>query len=336
MDPAIAPSTDPQGVSVVIPTRGGRADLLAQSLDRLLADAATAEVVIVLDRPDAATSAVVEAAARGNRRVRSTSLARAPTPPGNREQAARDTGVRLARHEIILALDDDVMPGPGLVSGHLKWHDRAEDLVVLGYMPVTAERGSRGSGSRAAARLYAESYERACQVFRSDPDGVLTGLWGGNFSLPRSRWLSAASRPSILGSGYHPDREFGLRLRANGMRGVFDSGLHADHHYVRSIADLLSNARSSGVNQARLHRAYPDVVEQPLSYVHGRGIRRGIQGQVIVWLAGRELLCNVIERALVSFTETVGARDFRRLEYLGVRLLWRLGFVRGARSPSSS
>src|SRR3954452_18122587 len=97
----------PPPVSVVVPTRD-RARYLAVALDSVLpqARAMDAEVLVVLDGPDAESAAV--ASARGARVIshaRSRGL-----------NAARNTGIAETSGELVVCVDDDVEVRPG-------WHE---------------------------------------------------------------------------------------------------------------------------------------------------------------------------------------------------------------------
>src|SRR5437763_13991222 len=116
------------GVSVVIPTAGGRADVLARSLRTILDDPATDEVVVVMDQVDALTEELLQRIVVSDSRLRLVAA-----PQGirrlDRGQANRDLGVREARGDLIVAIDDDVEAGPGLVGAHAERHARSERLV---------------------------------------------------------------------------------------------------------------------------------------------------------------------------------------------------------------
>src|SRR5215213_9581399 len=91
-----ASGVTPPSVSVVIPTKGGRAHLIERSLGRLLADPATMEVIVVLDHEDPETETMIRDRARSDNRVRLERPPREPDPILDREQLARDTGAELA------------------------------------------------------------------------------------------------------------------------------------------------------------------------------------------------------------------------------------------------
>jgi GT2 family glycosyltransferase len=99
-------------VSIVIPTYK-RGEVLCQTIDMALAqDYPDFEVIVVDQTPDPpeAVLACVAAAGRRLRYVRRD----VPNLP-----AARNTGVRIARGEIIVFIDDDVILGPGYVASHV-------------------------------------------------------------------------------------------------------------------------------------------------------------------------------------------------------------------------
>src|SRR5690349_12000823 len=109
--------------SVVVPTIG-RARLAAV-VQGALADPATDEIVVVADRDRAAVDAIVSAAAAGDPRVLVV------TGPGRGPAAAREVGVEHARGDLVVLLDDDVVPAPGLVTAHRRAHSERPRAVVV-------------------------------------------------------------------------------------------------------------------------------------------------------------------------------------------------------------
>jgi glycosyltransferase involved in cell wall biosynthesis len=305
-------------ISVVIPTRG-RPRLVARTLAAVLADPATSEAVVVVDGHDPETEDTLDGYARDDARVR---IAHAPAAAGvpRGEQRVRDHGAALARSDVILALDDDIVAAPGLVSGHAGWHATDGDVVVLGYMPVAPPPAGRRWS--AANRLYAESYERACDEFEAHPDSILAGMWGGNFSVRREHWLRADELEKVSVDFMHTDREFGLRLRQLGLRARFDRRLQALHHDERDVTRLAAAARGSAVAHVRLRRAYADLTLTD----ERRGSRWPIVALLVltrpprVWGLTLEVLCR-----LTGFAHS---RNLTTVEYALTRLVWRLAHER--------
>jgi GT2 family glycosyltransferase len=310
-------------VSIVIPTNGGRAEIIDRTLRVVLADPATSEVIVAFDRDDPETRALSETYARSDARVKCIRTDETDFRHPSRGQHAREAGVGVASGEVVLALDDDVEPKPGLVSGHARRHaSTGSDSVVVGYMPVDT------STTSGPVRLYSEAYEQACSRFIADPRNILTspGLWGGNFSLPRRRWLETARLPARVETGYHVDQEFGFRLLKGGSQAVFDPQLRAIHRYQRSQAGLLRDAQSSGESQARLHTAYPELVNPTRDTLAAARLA----GRPLVWLTRSRLgwrISTTILLGMARISEKVG---LRRADYAIARLLWRIGFARGA------
>ncbi len=323
-NPRVVNASDPgdggpalPGVSVVIPTRG-RPEVLGRTLHAVLADPATSEVVVVVDGEDAATEEVLGSYARQDRRVRTAAAPALPGAPRG-EQRVRDHGARLARFDVILALDDDIVPEPGMIGGHARWHTSGHDLVVLGYMPVAPPApGRRWS---AATRLYAEGYERACHAFEREPEAILAGIWGGNLSVRREHWLRAAETEPVVIDFMHTDREFGLRLRRLGLRARFDRRLRALHHDERDITRLAEAARGSAIAHVRLHGAYPDLqprFERPSTRI----------AMPLLVLTRPRRVWEPTLRVLTRLAGFAHARNLAAADYGLTRLVWRIAYER--------
>jgi glycosyltransferase involved in cell wall biosynthesis len=244
-----APPTIPK-VSAVVPTYQ-RAERLPRLVDAILADEGVSEAVIVVDgSTDGSIEYLRERAATDGRLV-------PVLTPNSGDAAARRTGIERASGEVILMLDDDVVPEPGLAAGHARHHAQRRGLVVVGYMPVAPWPGP--GPEPFTADLYSRDYERACLEYERDPDSILTGLWAGNVSLRREDCLRVGLSSPEFGRGYHADRDFGLRCRAAGLTGVFDRSLRAEHRYERDTAAFLRDAYSSGHTRSLAHRVHADV-----------------------------------------------------------------------------
>lgn len=296
-------------VSVVIPTVG-RLDLLQESLPILLDDPATAEVILVLDNPRAEDA--LRTLAATDPRIRVDVLGFDRELPG--EQTGRDIGALRARSDIVLCLDDDVMPTPGLVTGHAARQGKGPDLLVLGYMPVVVPIPS------GKERVYQQGYERMCARYQQDPMEVMRSLWGGNFSLRRRHWMRAMQLERVP-LEYHADRELGLVLLRLGLRGVFARELRAEHRYRRHAMAVLPEARASALDLLRLNLAYPELVPPP-----ARSRRWAIR--ILARAMHRPRIMLVVHAALLTVIRASAAVWAKAVEELAIKLLWRLEFDR--------
>lgn len=222
--------------------------------------------------------------------------------PGRGPNASRQAGLDAASEEVVLFLDDDVLPDPGLATRHAAHHARGEGLVVLGYMPVA--RDANGRYATATAELYANEYERRVRSYEHAPDSILRNLWGGNVSLRREDGLGVGVENAEHPGRRHEDQDFGFRCAAAGLRGVFDRDLMASHHYRRSRGDFLSDAFAQGYERALLRH------NEPGAEWFTRGTVRGEQGQA----------------------ETVMPGAVRSAELLSLKAARRVQFWRGSRS----
>jgi glycosyltransferase involved in cell wall biosynthesis len=232
--------------SVVVPTHG-RSALLPVVLAPLLADPAASEVVVVADGDDDALRIASELSAREPRVV-------ALATPGLGENGARQAGVEAARGEVVVLVDDDVLAGPGLVSGHAAAHAGATGLVVLGHMPVD------GAATGIAEEIYAAEYEACVREYERDPATILLRFWAGNLSLRRDDALRVGLEDPGHDAGYNADRDLGLRLASAGLTGAFRRELRATHLYRRTLRELRRDARASGEGRWLVHHRHPDLL----------------------------------------------------------------------------
>ena len=240
-------------MSVVVATRG-RGPLLAGFIDAALADLATTELIVVLDGPDRETlDRCIRTASSDSRLV--------VIPGEHRGQAGSlDVGVHRATSEVVLLSDDDVVFGPGLVTGHAQRHVDRSGIVVLGSMPVeTTSPGHRDRAHRHAGTvLYSREYDAHCELIDRGERAVLDGLWGGNVSLQRSDCLRVGVSSAAFPLHYHADQDFGLRLAGAGLVGVYDPGLAAVHRHRSDDERFLRSARQQGASLVVLHQVHAD------------------------------------------------------------------------------
>ncbi len=305
-------SPDLPSVSVVITTYRRR-DSLEQTVSAIAADPHPDEIVVVVDGCDDGSYELLTELAEKEPRLRPV------WRENGGEGAARQTGVEASTGEVVLLLDDDVIAGPGLATGHARIHQRVSRSVVLGYMP-TVRLAKRRPGDFTTL-LYADEYERACERYEAEPDEIITSLWAGNISLRRVDAL----RVGMSGQrrlGYHDDQEFGLRCARAGLVGVFDRKLAAVHSHSRDFDSFVRQARLAGMARSHLSAAYPDLVPRsdPTNGVP-RQLRLGIRmaaASGVYPLASAALRGSVRASGRIRFyaAESGFARTLRQIELL--------------------
>jgi len=235
-------------ISVVIPTRDREASVVAVVEALLADDVADSEVLVVDDGSRDGTWAALQRLAARDPRV-------VPLTAGAGKRAADVVGTTRARGRVLVFLDDDVMPQPGLLRGHLEAHRDRDDLVVLGYMPTVVPRPATGAAF--ATILYASEYEGRCAVYDADPADVLQHLWAGNMSMTRAAYDRARLAELASFDFRHEDRETGLACAAAGLVGVFDRSLMATHRHTRTVDQFLRDSRREGGGRAELAARRP-------------------------------------------------------------------------------
>jgi len=123
--------------SVVIPSHN-RPDLVVRTVRSAVSQTVPRSVFEVLVVDDGSTPPVTEAF-RGGRLPEGVRILRSEENVGR--AAARNLGIRAARGEVVIMLDDDIEVVPGLVAAHLEVHASNPRAVALGKILVARELG---------------------------------------------------------------------------------------------------------------------------------------------------------------------------------------------------
>jgi glycosyltransferase involved in cell wall biosynthesis len=308
-------------VSVVIPTYERR-DAALRAVEPLLAEPDALEVIVVVDGSRDGTLEALGETAERDPRLRPVWV------ENGGEMAARAKGAELARGDVILFLDDDVLAEPGLVRAHARRHGGAERTVVVGHMPVAPPPPNEPYS--ATALLYAREYAGRCASYERDPSLVLRHLWAGNFSLRREDCAALGLAQTSFRERYHPDRELGLRCLQLGLSGVFAREARASHHYRRPLPAFVRDARSQGAARVILHRMHPELLGPLPAQPFTRDLRGPLRG--LVALGARwPRLDRLWLRALEGLARALRRLPRREPELAALRLLRRVAQVQGAR-----
>lgn len=239
-------------ISIVIPTIG-RVSLLRRVFERLDAQTATAgafEVIVVDDARHSAGAdlgPVTEGRGYGARRLQ----ARLPGA-----SAARNAGWRAAASPLILFIDDDILPDPGLVEEHLAWHRRAPalEMGVLGHVRWAREL---------TVTPFMRWLEHGIQFNFPSIRGTET-VWGNfytaNVSVKRALVERAGGfDEQRLPYGYE-DLDLALRMHhSDGFRLLYNPGASAEHVHPMDLEFWKRRVARIAVAERQFVRIHPEI-----------------------------------------------------------------------------
>lgn len=218
----------PPPVSVVVPTRD-RAGYLDVALASLAPQAAAvgAELVVVLDGPDAASAAVAER--------HGAQVVAFDAPRGL--NAARNAGFDAARSDLVIYVDDDVEAPQGWLTALLAAAAATPERDVF-TGPIRARL--EGGGPRACGRD-----EPPITAFDAGPADVDVPLaWGANLALRRSVFETVGRFDEAIHNG-GDEEEWEERHRAAGGRIRYVAAAAIDHRRAPQDATLRTLSRAA-------------------------------------------------------------------------------------------
>jgi GT2 family glycosyltransferase len=222
-DGASPPPVTPQ-VSVVVPTYNRCAGLqrLLDGLTRQTYPADAFEVLIVDDGSADGTVAATE-------RRRTPFARRLLRQPHQGPAAARNLGVANARGELVLFLDDDVLPRPDVIAAHVAVHRASPATVAIGPMYPPPD-WPRAAWVRWEEEKLAWQYAAMAEgKFECSPRQFYTA----NASLPAALFRAAGGFDARFSRA--EDVELGFRLRDHGARFAFLPDAGVFHYASRSF-----------------------------------------------------------------------------------------------------
>jgi peptidoglycan/xylan/chitin deacetylase (PgdA/CDA1 family)/GT2 family glycosyltransferase len=248
-------------ISVVIPTYN-RLALLTRTLPTVLTQDLPAEDYEVIVVVDGST----DGSADWLRGLAPTVTLRVLEQTNGGPGAARNAGIGVARAQLILFLDDDILCGPALLREHLAGHDGTERGMVFGPVLIAVE----SPDSLATDLARADSAPWTARLAREpEPAWPHDALIDANSSVARAVLLECGGFDERFGR-QRETADLGLRLWAMGVRFRYRPAALVHQVYVKSSRDIVcGDAVEYGkrsVLLSRKHRAY-----RPHSLIAGGG-----------------------------------------------------------------
>lgn len=296
--------------SVIIPTHNRR-DALERTLNGMLDQSVGREAyeVIVVDDGSRDDTPQFMAALAG----RTPNLTYLRHDRNRGRAATRNEGIRAARGEIVILLDDDNVPVHGFVEAHRRRHEErtGERLVVMGNVRFAPEVVEGSNFARFLQSRYLgvrSAGQRAGLDYQNLPARC---LGTGNCSVGRALLLSVGMLDERFRFYGGEDEYLGHCLTSAGARIVFEEGARSLHHDVVTIPryreKLLETARQG---LTILMERSPDYVENTqLRYLMPVKLGTDGPGRVAAKLAMR-LATSTASRVLLErwalLTDRVG------------------------------
>lgn len=230
-------------VSVVIPTHDRRESLLSvlTALARQTMDPADFEVVVVCD-------GCTDDSAAAARALDLTYRLSVIEQPGQGPASARNRALAQTTGEVIVFIDDDVIPTPELLQHHLDEHRRDAAAVVIG--PLLAPADYRlDPWTQWEANTLKGQYE-AMTAGRWSP--TPRQFYTGNASARRAHLV--ASGGFDTGFRRAEDVELAYRLQAMNLKFVFAPAAAGWHRARRPLRSWIDAARAYGHADVAMYR----------------------------------------------------------------------------------
>ena len=235
-------------VSVVIPTYRRR-DALRPTLEALARQelpASAYEVVVAIDGSEDGTRELVES-------FDAPYTLRSLWQPNGGRSSACNAGVREARAELIVVLDDDIEATPGLLAAHLRAHDGATNRAVMGAVRLVCDETATPY-----VRHFAAHWDRKMAQLATPGHAFrMIDFCTNNFSMHREWFARTGGFDESFRVYGHEDRELFLRLRAAGVEVAFSAEAFARHHYERPFSELARDSVGRGRTAVLLARLHP-------------------------------------------------------------------------------
>jgi GT2 family glycosyltransferase len=240
--------------SIVIPTYRRR-DILARTLPTLLSQdfpAGEYELVVVVGDPADGTVSML----RSQRPA--CALQIIEQVPNTGQAEAKNIGIRAAKGDAVLILDDDVICDASLLSAHAAAHADARDLVVFG--PVLVHDSSPDSLPALWLRRWTEDYLQRLEREGGRPRFPHEIWICSNVSVPRWALLEIGGFDARM-RRTHDDGDLAIRLWKLGLHFAYEPMAKTWQVYVKDADTLvLQDAVWHGLNEVLLCRRHPEYV----------------------------------------------------------------------------
>jgi glycosyltransferase involved in cell wall biosynthesis len=264
---------DAPELSVIIPTYNRR-EVLLLTLDALARqdiDPSRFEVLVVDDGSTDRTGDVLQAF-----RTRAPYKLVCDRQDNSGANAARNRAVHLAKARVLVSIDDDCIPTPGMLAAHYRFHRAKPGLEW-------AAVGKLVTDPSIAHSVFTAMHAAQWEALNGRDELPWTCLFTGNCSLKREYLVQHGLFDE--GMRWHEDIELAERLRHHGLRLAFLPDAVAYHHDNMQEQNFLRMAKREGESLVAWYRKAPHLKEEltELGLSGPRPFRRELRHRVADW-----------------------------------------------------
>lgn len=222
--------------------------------------------------------------------------------------AARNSGLPYVTAPLVLFVNDDTIPFPGLVQGHLDEHARlaGRRAIVLGTFEQPPEELDNAFVRVLEDVDFVFGYN---ELAKGDSDGAGHSgafLYTCNASVPMSAVRAVGGFDESFPC-YTEDTELGMRLETLGYRVFYRPQLRALHRHVPTFESIDWRQQAVASAHVRLFAKHPEMLERSWRPREGERIERQRQ----------EIRANRTRERLQAAIGTLAGTNLARLERVG-------------------
>ena len=199
---------------------------------------------------------------------------------------ARNVAANIAKGDILVFVDDDIIPETDLISCYIEEFQKQDESVWLigGYIyekstNILSEKSDISGG-------YLTKYGKTLKNFSSESYAECEWVAGGNFAILKDKFIELGGFDiNYIGNAMLEDCDFGFKVRAHGGRVLFSPRPSVEHLRAKSGGTKFSNPDYSmyyrSHNTVYFFRKYNRRFYLPIVffYLNGIAIKNLINGK---------------------------------------------------------
>ncbi|MCJ2010811.1 glycosyltransferase family 2 protein [Methylobacterium sp. J-092] len=172
--------------------------------------------------------------------------------------AARNRAAEAAGGELLIFLDVDCIPSPGLVAAYRRAAAQAEGLFLgeVLYLPPGSEAGNAADDAALARAGQRHPARPAVPRTGLRPEPDPGQLWGLSFALPARAWHAVGGMDKAYAGYGGEETDLAVRLAAGGLPTFWVAGACAYHQHHPVHVPPLQHFEAILANAARFHRRH--------------------------------------------------------------------------------